>query len=241
MSNPTLESLRSGALLGSVVHATVQPRFDMYFEGWNGDVYQMNDWEGTYGVVVFFHGGAVGGFYDVHSSHEWKWLLKNQESFFQGMPADLRPIADKVLLQYLLQEVEGKIIPLVTAVFWADGDLLTAAVPWSEFMDNGGHILRIHLMERHAALNEWTDGYELTPGEVEFAERIFDRKQAAKSSWIDLTESEARWLESRAEAPKGMQQCRKSFSEIGVFVPCVEQEVAEQSAPADGSRDPGSL
>lgn len=221
MSNPTLERLRSGALLGSIVHATVQPRFEMWFEGWIGDVYQLNNWEGANGVVVFFHGGAIGGFYDVHSRHKWEWLLKNQEFFFQGMPADLRSIADKLVLQYLLQEVDGKIIPVVTAVCWATEGTLTAAVPWSEFMDNGGHILRIHLMERQAALTEWTEGYQLTAEEVDFAERIFDRKQTAKSSWVDLTDSEVRWLEDQAETPKGMQQCRKSFSEIGVFVPCV--------------------
>jgi hypothetical protein len=221
VSTPTLERLRSGALLGSIVHATVQPRFDMFFEGWIGDVYELNNWEGTFGVVVFFFGGAVGAFYDVHNSHKWAWLLHNQESFFRGMPTDLRAIADKIALQYLLREVEGRSIPLVTAVFWAAGETLSAAVPWAEFMDNGGHILRIHLMERKAALVEWTKEYEMTADEVEFAERVFDRKQGAKSSWIDLTESEAEWLQQRAGTSNGMKQCRKSFAEIGVFVPCV--------------------
>ena len=60
MDVPTLDQLRSGAVLGSIVHATVQPRFDMFFEGWTGDVHQLNDWSGTSGVVVHFSGGAVG-------------------------------------------------------------------------------------------------------------------------------------------------------------------------------------
>src|SRR5262245_2872835 len=135
------------------------------------------------------------------------------------MPADLKVIADKIALQYMLQEIEGRAIPLVTAVFWSTGETLSAAVPWAEFMENGGHILRIHLMERSAALAEWTKAYAMTAEEVAFAERVFDRRQAAKS-WIDLTEDEARWLEARAETPAGMKQCRKSFAEIGVFVPC---------------------
>jgi hypothetical protein len=206
-------------MLGSIVHATVQPRFDMFFEGWVGDVYQLNDWQGTSGVVVFFTSGAIGAFYDVHSRHQWAWLLQNQESFFRGMPADLRVIADKIALQYLLQEVDGRVVPLVTAVFWSAGERLSAAVPWTEFMENGGHILRTHLMEREAALAEWAEGYEMTAEEVEFAERVFDRKWTAKSSWIDLTESEARWVQEHAEKPEGMMQCRKSFAEIGVFVP----------------------
>jgi hypothetical protein len=221
VDSPTLDRLRSGAVLGSIVHATVQPRYDMFFEGWIGDVHQLNDWEGTSGVVVHFAGGAVGAFYDVHSRHPWAWLVQNQESFFRGMPADLRAVADKLALQYLLRDVEGKVVPLVTAVFWSTGETLSAAVPWAEFMDNGGHILRTHLMDRAAALAEWAEGYGMTPEEVAFAERVFDRKRAAKSSWIDLTEDEARWLEAQAETPAGMKQCRKSFAEIGVFVPCV--------------------
>lgn len=221
MDAPTLERLRTGSLLGSIVHATVQPRFDMYFEGWTGDVHQLNDSAGTSGVVVHFTGGAVGTFFDVHSRDQWAWLVQNQESFFREMPADLRAIADKLALQYLLLPVDGKVIPLVTAVFWSTGETLSAAVPWEEFMENGGHILRKHLMEREEALAEWTEGYELTAEEVEFASRVFDRKQAAKSYWIELTEDEAKWLEAHAEKPAGMKQCRKSFAEIGIFVPCV--------------------
>ncbi len=146
------------------------------------------------------------------------------------MPADLRPIADKIALQYLLQEVDGKAIPLVTAVFWTTGENLSAAVPWSEFMANGGHLLGIHLMEREAALAEWAEGYGMTPEEVGFAGRVFDRKRAADMDWIDLTETEARWLHAQAETPEGMKHCRKSFSEIGIFVPWVgiHEEAAER-------------
>jgi hypothetical protein len=193
----------------------------MYFEGWTGDVYQLNDSAGTNGVVVFLVDGVVGAFYDVHSRHSWEWLLKNQDSFFAGMPSDFRVIARRIVLQYLLQEIDGKPIPLVTAVCWGEQGDLSAAVPWSEFMDNGGHIIRNQLMEPDAALAEWTDGYGLTAEEVAFAKRVFEQKRSAKSWWIELGESDARWLQTRAEKPEGMKQCRRSFAEIGILVPCV--------------------
>ena len=88
-------------------------------------------------------------------------------------------------------------------------------------MDNGGHIICNQLMEPDAALAEWTEGYELTPEEVQFARRVFEQKQSAKSSWIDLDESDARWLQEREEKSEGMKQCRRSFAEIGILVPCV--------------------
>ena len=84
----------------------------MYFEGWTGDVYRLNDSAGTTGVVVFLVNGVVGAFYDVHSRHSWDCLLQNQDSFFVGMPSDLQVIARRIALQYLLQEVDGKQFPL---------------------------------------------------------------------------------------------------------------------------------
>jgi hypothetical protein len=224
VSTPSLTGLRAGALLGSIVHATVQPRFAMFFEGWFGDLYYLNDWQGTNGAVMFFVGGAVGAFYDVHSRHKWEWLLQNQDSFFRGMPADLRAIADKITVQYLQQEVAGRARPVVTAVFWSAGDVLTAAVPWPEFMENGGHVLRVHLMEPEMALAEWAVGYELSTAEVDFARTVFERKSQAKTSWTDLSEGEARWLAEQAESVEGMRRCRQAFAEIGIYVPCIEEE-----------------
>jgi hypothetical protein len=106
-------------------------------------------------------------------------------------------------------------------------------------MENGGHLLRVHLMEREAALAEWAEGYGMTADEVSFAARVFDRKRAANSPWIDLTESEARWLQVQAKTPEGMKHCRKSFAEIGIFVPCVgmQEGTAESLTPADRPRD----
>jgi hypothetical protein len=225
MNSPTLSRLRSGALLGSIVHATVQPRFAAFFEGWFGNDWQLNNWSGTNGSITFFVEGAVGAFYDVHSRlGPDNWLLQNQESFFQGMPTDYRVIAKKITLQYLLNTVDDKVVPLVTAVFWSEGDELRAAVPWDEMMANGGHIINTHLLEPEAALKEWEEGYGMTPAEVKFARRLFERKTREKASWIDLSESEARWLEEQATKAAGMEQCRESFAEIGIFVPCVRAE-----------------
>ncbi|MFO0970334.1 MAG: hypothetical protein U0793_32700 [Gemmataceae bacterium] len=209
-------------MLGSIVHATVQPRFDMFFEGWAGNVYQLNNWEGASGAVVFLADAAVGAFYDVHSRYPTAWLLGNQGFFLRGMPADLRAIVERMVFSYLRREVDGRVAPVTTAVFWSAGETLAAAVPWEEFMEEGGHILRTHLLDRAAALAEWAEGYGMTADEVAFAEHVFERKQGAKSAWLDLTEDEARWLEARAAKPGGMKQCRKSFAEIGILVPCME-------------------
>jgi hypothetical protein len=171
--------------------------------------------------VTFFKDGCVGALYDVHSNHTWGWLTRNQEAFFARMPAEHRVIAEQITLQYLLQEREGTILPLVTAAFWNQGEELMAAVPWQEMIDNGGHILRIQLLDTEPALAEWAEDYQMTVDQLAFVRRVFRRRFEAKAAWMELSEAEARWLQDQAESPDAMKQCRQSFAEISIFVPCV--------------------
>jgi hypothetical protein len=220
--SPTLSQLRTGATLGAIVHATTQTTCPLYLQGWSGSDYLLNDCSGTSGAVTFFKDGCVGAFYDVHSKHPTNdWLAHHREEFFAGMPATHRVIAEQFTLQYLLQEHEGSVIPLVTAVFWNQGEDLTAAVPWPEMIRNGGHILENQLMDTEAALAAWEEDYQMTAEQLDFVRRIFRRRTETKIAWMELSEEEAQWLQDQAESPDAMKQCRQSFAEISIFVPCV--------------------
>jgi hypothetical protein len=208
-------------MLGAVVHATMQTTCPMFFQCYWGNDYQLNDWSGTYGAATFFKDGVVGTFYDVHSRHTWEYLMHNQESFFSGMPTAHRVVAEQFTLQYLLQERDGRILPIVTAVFWNQGAELVAAVHWKEMMDNGGHILRIQFLDTEPALVEWQEGYQMTPAQVDFVRRVFKRRMAAKAAWIELTAAESQWLQEQAESAEAMTKCRQCFAEVGIFVPCL--------------------
>jgi hypothetical protein len=218
---PTLSRLKSGATLAAIVHATMQTTCPLYAQGWAGSDYLLNDSSGTCGAVTFFKDGCVGAFYDVHSKHTWDWLTRNQDAFFAGMPPDHRVIADQFPLQYLLQEHDGKIVPLVTAVFWNHAEQLAAAVPWQEMIDNGGHIIRMQLMDTEPALVEWEEDYQMSADQLAFVRRVFRRRTEAKSAWMELSEAEARWLQEQADSLDAMKQCRQSFAEISILVPCI--------------------
>lgn len=171
--------------------------------------------------MQFTGDGVVGGLFDVHKTYGWNWLLENQEAFYRSMPFGVRFMAEKMILPYLLQNVDGEIRPLVSAVFWNSGDTLTSAVSWTEFMENGGHILECRFMDPESAWPGWCDAYQLTDDEMEFAKGVFVRKKEVQGDWLDLTEIEAEWLQKQVEDDDGMKQCRKSFAELRIFVPCL--------------------
>ena len=207
-------------MLGAVVHATMQTTCPLIILCYSGSEYLCNDSSGTYGAATFFKDGVVGTFYDVHSSHKMDYLMINQESFFSGMPSSHRVVAEQFALQYLLQERHGTILPIATAVFWNEGEELVAAVPWEEMMDNGGHILRMQFMDTEPALIEWQEHYQMTPAQLEFARAVFKRRMGTPGGWIELSRDEAGWLQAEAESAEAMLNCRKSFAELCIFVPC---------------------
>src|SRR5438477_12981742 len=122
---PTLSMLRSGALLSSVVHATMQTTCPQWFQGWHGDDLILDDVAGTRGAVTFFKDGVTAAFYDVHSEHHRDGVIDNQSAFYEGIPAAHSVIMEQFTLQYLMDEWDGRLISLVTASFWNIGEQLT--------------------------------------------------------------------------------------------------------------------
>ncbi len=222
-ATPTVERLRTGAILASVVHATMQTTCTGYSQGWTGDDFQVNNSCGTSGAVTFFKNGVVGCLYDYTCDYEPDWLVENQEHFFQGMPDVHRVISQQFTLRYRLEDHYGETITLVSAVFWNDGEQLVSAVPWQEMMDHGGYILRNHLRDHDEALDEWQDNWGMSDDQRTFIKMVFERLQNKRYSWwMDLSQQEARWLSEIAKSEHALAECRKSFSEIGVYVPCVD-------------------
>jgi hypothetical protein len=224
MSVITVERLRSNSFLGCLINATVQPRFNLSFMGWYGDeqVLYLNDVAGTEGPVAFIQEEAIGAFLSLKCRYEWAWLLKNQEFLFRGMPADLRAAAEKLVrdcLSWPLDRGERDEGGVASAVFWSENGELTTAVPWPEFLEEGGHVLQTHFLEWEAALAEWARDYGLTPAEVGFVRRVYERKQASGSARLDLTEAESAVLREQVTSAVGWQQCLAAFAQLGIWIP----------------------
>src|SRR5204863_4142688 len=96
-----------------------------------------------------------------------------------GVPAQLRTQSDETL-QYLLQEVGGEAVPVITSAFWSDpkGPLVTADEPWPNVVENGASLVRNQLLPIEVALGAWTNDLELSPTEARLVEALFRSRLA---------------------------------------------------------------
>ncbi|MBI1927312.1 hypothetical protein HYR99_24110 [Candidatus Poribacteria bacterium] len=220
---PEKKRLWPGAILASIVHAIMVSRYpDLGHEqSWDGPNYNVQDSMGSRGTITFSGAHLVGVFFDEHSPRNpfrpgSDYVL---ERLFTGMPANLRSLAYDEALQYVLQEYQGAIIPVFTAVFWDDGERLTAAEPWQRVFAHGAHLVRIQLMDTDAALAEWQKAYEMSSSQVTLARWLFDRKMAAPNVPIELESWERDMVVAEAKSAERLEESRTSFAEIGIILP----------------------
>src|ERR1044072_4750888 len=160
---PRADVLRQGIILRSIVSATmITKNPDLArFLSWDGKNYILNNADGTYGAITVDDMHIVGAFFDSESSLN-PYVSKvphDIAALFRGMPPQLRSIADNQTLKYNRQVYRGELVSLITALFWSDGEYLSAALPWQQVFRNGAHIIRVELMEdTEAALKEWQGG-----------------------------------------------------------------------------------
>jgi hypothetical protein len=203
----------SGAILGGIVHATMAAVDALYasFAAWYSNHYVLNGVDGREGVITFDHGmqsdgGHLVGVFFFSESDRSPYTCKegyDLERFFRGCPQYQRSLAEQMALPYLQDEDEGKVLYRVTTAFWDNGEDVTAADPWELVLWNGANLIENELIEnRDAAFARFQTGCGMSPEQVAFARKLFERKMAQPSETIELTASEVRFLESTFEDPK---------------------------------------
>jgi len=217
---PKFDTLRRGAILGSIVHAVMLCRYPelSHEQSWDGTNYSIQDSMGSRGTIAFRGAKAVGVFFDKNSPRN-PFLSKepyDPDRFFRGMPGDLLPLAGEEALQYVLDEYKGKTSPIITAAFWTEGESLAAAEEWPPVFDNGAHLIRIQLMDTNTALQEWRAQYEMSAEQVALAQTLFQRKIAAREGPVELAADERQFLAGQAESPDGLDEALESLKEIGI-------------------------
>src|SRR6266446_1833423 len=203
-----------GAILGGIVNATMTAQTFDYasFQHWAANNYYLNGTDGREGIICFesgpnSHGGRlVGVFHDVHAVKELFHSAEEERDinrFFEGCPSFQRSLAEQAALPFLRLEIEGKVFYRVTAVFWDEGDHLTAADPWDKVMENGVDLIENEFIDDvELAYAAWQEAYGMSGKQVEFVRRLFQRKMVQPTAAFELTDSELRWLQSTFQDPK---------------------------------------
>jgi hypothetical protein len=132
------------------------------------------------------------------------------------MPADIRGLAERETLQYLIQDYNGAEVPIITTAFWSEGDRLVSPEPWSDFFSNGGHLVRTQLNGTEPAIDVWRAEYSLSVRQIALLQALFSRRINSDGPIVLDDQERAALLESGAF---GLQQSRELLAEVGITVP----------------------
>ena len=218
---PKRSQLWQGSLLATIAHSlyvVADPELS-YELSWDGPNYSRQDSQGTRGTVTFAPDRLVAVFRDDHSSRmpERADAPYNLDPYFTDMPEDLRALAHAEALQYVFDEYNSKIAPLITAAFWSRGDTLTAAEPWSQVLKHGAHLLDTELSEPEGAVSAWAEYYGLSDEQVDLLRALFRRKTTIPDEQITLDQPEYRILVSKGS--EGLEECRELLLALGIVIP----------------------
>jgi hypothetical protein len=189
-----------------------------YELSWDGPNYSRQDNQGTYGTITFAENGLVGVFRDEHSPRA-PWHSGAEYDLAQrlaGMPADLVALAEREALQYVFDEHQGQVGPIITAAFWSADDEITAAEPWLTVVEHGAHLVQIEAMETEAAIAEWQQEYEWDAAEVTLLRSLFTRRLATlgRPMVIETWERDA----VLAKGSEGIEAAREVFAALNIVL-----------------------
>lgn len=201
--------LYHGCILAAIVHAVVvgeYPELD-YEHSWDGINYSMNDGQGCRATITFHPKYIVAVFQNMERVQE----RKECAVYFQGAPKEIMEIAQKEALQYVLEEVNGRIQPVITGAFWGDWENLYSCQAWDGLMEAGGFLLETQLMDYQNALREWDAYYGLNNEQFALIDRLYKKKTEHNEEPIRLSEKEKNDLYGDIE------KCRESLREINIY------------------------
>ena len=220
-SDFTSRDLFHGCVFATIAHAihTVEYSELGFEQSWDDKSYNVSDSEGSLGTVTFGDNVTVGAFFDSHSNRSPMTSERpyDLDAMLREMPTSVRELAEREALQYLLQNLDGKEVPLITTVFWSENDQLVASEPWEDVLKHGGHLVEVQLAPVDVAIARWTSNYGFEPDQVDLLRSLYERWRAARDSQVTLTAPDQAVLTKRGTV--GLDVARQLLATISIIVP----------------------
>ena len=213
----TRQQIWRGSMLASIAHAIMVAHFPEIANehSWDGMNYSVQDSAGTRGTISFHQHYCVGAFRNEQSKRMSTGEV-HAEKYFKGAPEPIIELAEVETLQYLLDNINGNVTPVITTAFWRVGHHIVTNDEYESMIENGGFILETHVLELSAAIDEWVEYYDMNEKQIVLMNSIYERKVSNPEDIIRLTNDEINMIGS--EDPEGLTESKISFEEIGVII-----------------------
>lgn len=203
------QQLYEGCIQAAVTHAVavgMYPELN-YEHSWDGINYCMNDSQGCRATITFHKEYIIAVFQDANKVKGNTDAL----SFFDGAPREITEIAENEALQYVLDDVDGVVKPVVTAAFWGTWDKLNSVQSFDSIVENGGHIIHSQLLPYNDAMDEWRDYYDLDSKQISLIQKLFNAKINSNGEEFILHDDEMKLLYG------DLKECLVSLGELNIF------------------------
>ncbi|ULO09091.1 hypothetical protein H1230_10150 [Paenibacillus sp. 19GGS1-52] len=212
----TREQLWNGCMLAAIAHAIMVSHFPKFSNehSWDGFNYSVQDSAGTRGTVTFHPELCVAAFRN-EKSGRISVVDNKTDNYFQGASERVNEVAQAETLQYLLDEINNLITPVITTAIWEDNNKIVTADTLEDMMDNGGFILERQGMDMDSAIKAWVDYYEMSEAQIALMKSIFEKKIVNPTTDLYLSKEEIGMIGS--DDPEGLGESKISFEEINIL------------------------
>ncbi len=215
------EQFWNGCMLAAIAHAIMTAHYpDFSFEqSWDGINYNVQDGAGTRGTITFHDEVIVAAFRNEQSGRLISSdLTQTVQKNLTNAPSAVHEVAMEETLQYLLDDVDGQTMPLITTLFYGVNDDFISNDNIEDLFEHGAKIIQTQLLGyTDEAIKRWKDYYEMSQEQSDLVLSLFHRKRQNPETEIRLTQEEANLI--GLENADGIEECRESLEELGIILP----------------------
>lgn len=210
--------LWEGCMLATIAHAIMVAHYPEISNehSWDGINYSVQDNEGSRGTITFHPEFCVGAFRNdfserLNSINNFKEVKR----YFNGAPKAIITLSEEEALQYLLEDIDGDVLPLITTAFWGIGNEFYTIDSFEDMYQNGVFLLERQLMDMDNAIESWAEYYDMDINQCNLLKKIFKRKLEQKNDKIILSKDEIQQIGSSDK--EGLYESKTSFEEINII------------------------
>ncbi len=211
------KSLWNGCILASIAHAIriLKSPIFAYEHSWDGNNYSLQDSAGTRGTISFSSDFCTAAFRNEKSKRLFNYSQFINSYLKKGcFPKKIEQSMNHITFQYLLDNIDNFLQPVITTLFWCDKSYLYSFDNFNEMMENGGFILRNHIMDIENAFLAWEEEFEMNANQVKLLKKIYNIKTQNPFDKIIISKSEIDLLGEYDE--EGFSECRSCLNEINI-------------------------
>jgi len=213
------KSLWEGCILLTIAHAISSansPEFS-YEHSWDEISYNAQDSSGTIGTITFHEGCCVGAVRSDYSPRRYEKVVE-AANYLTGAEPEIFDLAQRETFQYLLDDVNGKTKPVITAAFWGDENGIYAVEDEHVLSENGIQLFRIQLMEFADAIEAVREQYDdLNNRQIDLLISLYKKAIDTPEGKIKLTNEEVNII--NAADIDGINASKELFAGVGIEWP----------------------